>query len=106
MINLWQFFALKILYLYIYKYIYWGIAKSEGNIMGIGPNDQIDRLLAKKYQEKQVNNMSDIAKLTMTPEKYWEAANDFAQMQKIMLKVQSTFKKQVVTRPALAKVTA
>lgn len=74
--------------------------------MAVGPKDQIDRLLAKKYQEKQMNNMSDLAKLTMTPEKYWEAMNDYAQMQRVMMKVRDTLKKPAVCKAVLAKVTA
>ncbi|MDD3013231.1 MAG: hypothetical protein PHC34_05960 [Candidatus Gastranaerophilales bacterium] len=62
--------------------------------MAIGPQDYIDELLVQKYAEKQVNNIdSDIAKLTMSADRYWEVMRDYAQVQKMMLTVRSALSK-------------
>lgn len=70
--------------------------------MTIGPQDYIDELLVQKYAEKQVNNLGDIPKLTMSQDRYWEVMKDYAQMQKMMLQVKTTFTRPGITRPAFA----
>jgi len=72
--------------------------------MAIGPQDYIDELLVEKYAEKQVNNIdSDIAKLTMSADRYWEVMRDYAQVQKAMLAVRGVLCKSKLSKPMESK---
>ena len=63
--------------------------------MAIGPNDYIDQMLAKKYSAEKVNNTDDMARLAISKERYWEIMQDYAQVQRTMLIVSTTFKKKI-----------
>jgi|GEM_PF-2332125 len=69
--------------------------------MAIGPQDYIDELLVQKYAEKQVNNIGDIAKLTMSADRYWEVMKDYAQVQKMMLTVRGALSKPKTSQPKI-----
>jgi hypothetical protein len=75
--------------------------------MAIGPQDYIDELLVQKYAEKQVNNVSsDIAKLTMSADRYWEVMRDYAQVQRMMLAVKGALNKPKVEKSKLSNIIA
>jgi len=68
--------------------------------MPVGPQDYIDELLVKKYAEKQVNNVSsDIAKLTMSADRYWEVMRDYAQVQRMMFSVRDALSRPRKANP-------
>ena len=46
--------------------------------MTVGAHDRIDKLLVKKYAEKQVDNHDLAAKSMVNPEKMMEVMNDYA----------------------------
>ena len=60
----------------------------------IGPQDYIDELLVKKYAERQVNNMEDVTKYAISPEKYWEIMRDYSQVKMTMYNISSKFSKK------------
>lgn len=55
--------------------------------MAVGPRDYIDQLLVKKYADEKVDN-ADIAEL-VEPEKMLDAMNDFSDMHRNMMVLQS-----------------
>lgn len=62
--------------------------------MPIGPSDYIDQMLAKKYSQEKVNNISeDTSRLAMSSSRYWEIQQDVAQVQRALLMVSTQFKK-------------
>lgn len=61
--------------------------------MPIGPQDYIDQMLAKKYSGEKVNNTDDIAgRLAISKERYWEIMQDYAQVQRTLVMINSKFK--------------
>jgi len=67
--------------------------------MPIGPNDFIDQMLAKKYSQEKVNNIAeDVSRLAISKERYWEIMQDYAQVQRAMVMVQT--KLATVTKKA------
>ncbi len=62
--------------------------------MTIGPHDYIDQMLAKKYSSEKVNNTEDIAgRLAISKERYWEIMQDYAQVQRALVMINTNFKK-------------
>lgn len=53
--------------------------------MAVGAQDNIDRLLVKKYAGKQVDNHEDIVSKMIDPNKMMETMNDVAAVQRTML---------------------
>ncbi len=53
--------------------------------MAVGAQDNIDRLLVKKYASKQVDNHEDIVSKMIDPNKMMETMNDIATVQRTML---------------------
>ena len=53
--------------------------------MAVGAQDNIDRLLVKKYSGKQVENHEDIVSKMVDPNKMMETMNDVAAVQRTML---------------------
>lgn len=60
--------------------------------MAIGPQDYIDQMLAKKYSAEKVNNMEDISRLAISKERYWEIMQDYAQVQRALVMVNTKIK--------------
>ena len=52
--------------------------------MAVGAQDNIDRLLVKKYASKQVDNHEDIVSKMIDPNKMMETMNDVATVQRTM----------------------
>jgi len=70
--------------------------------MAIGPQDFIDQMLAKKYSQEKVNNIAeDVSRLAISKERYWEIMQDYAQVQRAMVLVQT--KLNAATAPKQAK---
>lgn len=57
--------------------------------MGFGPKDNIDRLLLNKYQKAQVDNHELSKNMTVPAKEVLSAMNDFADVQRTMLFVQT-----------------
>ena len=55
--------------------------------MAIGAKDRIDKLLVKKYAEKQVDNHDLMSNSMVNPEKIMEAMNDYATVHRNMMLV-------------------
>ena len=53
--------------------------------MAVGAQDNLDRLLVKKYSGKQVENHEDIVSKMVDPNKMMETMNDVAAVQRTML---------------------
>lgn len=53
--------------------------------MTVGAQDNLDRLLVKKYSGKQVENHEDIVSKMVDPNKMMETMNDVAAVQRTML---------------------
>ncbi len=53
--------------------------------MAVGAQDRIDKLLVKKYAEKQVDNHDMAAKSMINPEKMMDAMNDYAAVHRNIL---------------------
>lgn len=53
--------------------------------MAVGAQDNLDRLLVKKYSGKQVENHEDIISKMVDPNKMMETMNDVAAVQRTML---------------------
>lgn len=53
--------------------------------MAVGAQDNLDRLLVKKYAGKQVENHEDIISKMVDPNKMMETMNDVATVQRTML---------------------
>lgn len=61
--------------------------------MAIGPQDYIDQMLAKKYSAEKVNNItSDLSRLSMSKDRYWEIQKDIADVQRTLYMVSAAFK--------------
>lgn len=58
--------------------------------MAIGPSDYIDQLLAKRYFNEKVNNVdSDLSRLAISQDRYWEIMQDYAQVHRTLAVVSS-----------------
>lgn len=53
--------------------------------MSVGAKDRIDKLLVKKYAEKQVDNHDLTTHSMVNPEKMMEAMNDYASVHRNMM---------------------
>ena len=53
--------------------------------MAVGAQDNLDRLLVKKYSGKQIENHEDIVSKMVDPNKMMETMNDVAAVQRTML---------------------